>query len=394
MSAAPRALLFALTFVVAAITFTPAATARPDMGGPSAFWPDSLDDKRPLHAPKEAVAEAIFDNCFLAGTLVVSGHRQADGTIERVLKPIESMQPNDPVWSEDPTTGWRGWGVVKQTFTNETPEVAYLVHRPLKQRGRSESHRVGISRDAGQGGEEDGEPPSEEPASAQTIRCTPGHPWWSEDRQTFAHTATFREGERLRLEDGSLAVVVSLVVKAERARTFNFEVAQGARTYFVAEQADQPGALVHNTSVARAASRLRALRRDNIAVLKSIRRHSERLLRKDVVSNNPEIRRHVRRARHWLHRGNEGAAGSHFHSIVFRQAREAGVPVHIDRMIPTVGGLRPRRRPDFRFGAGPIPDLKASQASRHAFDQSDQFQDIVQSTGQMPFPLYYRLALD
>lgn len=211
------------------------------MGGPSSFWPGSLRDEEPLHAPKEAVTEAIFDNCFLAGTLVVSGQRQADGTIERALKPIESMQPDDPVWSEDPTTGWRGWGVVKQTFSNETDHVAYLVHRPLKQQGRSEGHRVGIS-------EEDGEPPSEEPAPAQLIRCTPGHPWWSEDRQTFAHTATFRDGERLRLEDGSLSVVVSLVVKAERARTFNFEVARGAHTYFVAERADQPAVLVHNKS--------------------------------------------------------------------------------------------------------------------------------------------------
>jgi len=194
------------------------------------------------------VEESQGDNCFVAGTLVVAGRRTADGAIERVLKPIEMMQGGDPVWSEDPKTGWRGWGVVKRTFTNETREVAYLTHRPLKQQGRSEGHRVGVG--GGEGGEEDGEPPSEDPdpAEAQTIRCTVGHPWWSEDRQAYVGTATLREGELLLLEDGSLSAVVSLVVKSERAKTFNFEVAQGAHSYFVAARADQPAVLVHNTS--------------------------------------------------------------------------------------------------------------------------------------------------
>lgn len=235
------------------LIFAPrAAMACPDTGGPFSLWPGSTQDERPLHAPKEAVEEAIFDNCFLAGTLVVAGHQRSDGQVERVLREVQQVKADDLVLAQDPLTGEVGYRRVVRTFENVTTSVVSVTVGapeclPVRQAGRTERHAVGH---AGEEGGEDAEPPS----ASQTIRCTPGHPWRvrGADRVLrWVFAGDLRVGDRLVPEAGPEQVVLGLDVREEVARTFNFEV-EGWHTYYVSGAADQPGVLVHNRS--RAAS--------------------------------------------------------------------------------------------------------------------------------------------
>src|SRR5690606_8429696 len=116
----------------------------------------------------------------------------------------------------------------------------------------------GSSREGGEGGEsgEDGEPPS-----AQTVRCTPGHPWWVESQGSWRLAGDLRVGDLLKLDDGRVGVVLALEVRGEVTRTFNFEV-EGLHTYFVSGGQGQPAVLVHNTSALR---RLAAAQRRSLA---------------------------------------------------------------------------------------------------------------------------------
>lgn len=195
-------------------------------------------------------------NCFLAGTPVVAGVENSDGTITRVAKPVEEVKPDDWVKAKDPRTGEVGWKRVKRTFENVTTEVWSVTVGPaeclplVRQTGRTERHRVG---DAG-GGEEDGEPPP----GSHVVRCTAGHPWALREpdgRIRWEFASRLRVGDRLDPEDGgSQLVVLAIEVRQEVARTYNFEV-DGWHTYYVAGPDRQPGVLVHNTSwAARAAA--------------------------------------------------------------------------------------------------------------------------------------------
>jgi hypothetical protein len=135
---------------------------------------------------------------------------------------------------------------------------------------------------------------------------------------------------------------------------------------------------------------------DDVATLKSIRRHVERLAKGKVVSSDANTMMQVRSLQRHIANENYAAAGSRFHSLNFKFAREAqsrgGLRgLNIDRSIPTPGGFRPTRRPDYRFDSGNIFDLKPTRSSANAYDTTQQFQDIFGATGNMPIPLYYRL---
>ncbi len=189
-------------------------------------------------------------NCFLAGTQV----SMADGKKKR----IEEVKDGEWVKAMDPARGVVEARQVMRTFRNETREVVEVrvafeapVEAMGRQRGRSERQATGVAR----GGEgEDGEPPLDAAAGKgavvageRVVRCTAEHPWRVKGRG-WVHAGDLREGDELPTEDGARAMVCGVVVREERAATYNFEV-EGVHTYFVGGGVGQGGVLVHNTSV-------------------------------------------------------------------------------------------------------------------------------------------------
>lgn len=177
-----------------------------------------------------------FENCFLKGTLVEAEH----GRIT-----IEQIRAGDRVWSS-PDRGdgsLRELREVKRLFRNVTAEVAYVTvgvvedeeivaASPREARSRSRSAEKG-------GGESADEPPS-----SQTIRCTPGHPWFVAGRG-WSLAGSLKGGDRLVGFRGERLAVLEVDVRHETAETFNFEV-EGDHTYFVGCGAR--AAWVHNKS--------------------------------------------------------------------------------------------------------------------------------------------------
>jgi hypothetical protein len=114
-------------------------------------------------------------------------------------------------------------------------------------------------------------------------------------------------------------------------------------------------------------------------------------------AGHPPVQRQVRFINAHIQNGQYGAAGSRYHSLNFRfvrQAQEAGFlqNLNIEPRIEALGGSAVGfRKPDYMFGGGGIYDLKVFRPSPNAYNPTPQFQDIVNTTGQMPIPLYYRL---
>lgn len=227
MSAAPRALLFVLAFL-ASIALAPTACA--DMAGPSASLPGSLDAKKPLHAPKAAVTEAIFANCFLAGTLVET---------DQGMKPIEQIEVGDQVLAH-PEGGFhrgeRAFKPVVRLSRNTTRQVCRLTIGPARPQGRTEAHVVGEAKEGG-----DSEEP---PPASQQILCTPNHPIFLVGRG-WIFTGKLKPGDLLVGASGTLLEVRAVEVWDELAPIFNFEVEEW-HTYFVAGRSGAESVWVHN----------------------------------------------------------------------------------------------------------------------------------------------------
>ena len=146
----------------------------------------------------------------------------------------------------------------------------------------------------------------------------------------------------------------------------------------------------------------------DLAIMKSIRRHSERLVRKRAFSGDPEIAAQVAMIRHRLHQGRLAAAGSRFHSLMFEYVEEAQ-----SRGLLSSLAREPRvsapfwsavayRKPDFGFGLSTAAstglwdafyDIKPWRSGAGAFALSSQFLDIYSRSGLTPTPLYYRIGL-
>jgi len=147
------------------------------------------------------------------------------------------------------------------------------------------------------------------------------------------------------------------------------------------------------TTIGRIEPRVRS---ESVSTLKSIRRHTERLVRGNVKASNPAIARQVRSIQRAISREQFGRAGTRYHSLNFRLVREAQAKgflrdVIVDRSVQTPLGIRRSRRPDYRVTNGEILDIKPWRNNPKAFDLTDQFQDLLGATGEMPIPLYYRL---
>jgi hypothetical protein len=138
---------------------------------------------------------------------------------------------------------------------------------------------------------------------------------------------------------------------------------------------------------------------DDVATLKSIRRHSERLVQGKVLSSNSATLLNVRDIQAAIANGNYRGAGTGFHSLNFRfatQAQDAGFlrNLNIDGrrgLLKTPGGFRPTRRPDYWFHGGGVYDIKPFRSSPHAYDTTPQFRDIQGAVGATPIPFYYKL---
>lgn len=138
--------------------------------------------------------------CFVEGTLV---------STEDGLKKIEDIEPGDLVLSREGETGVQSYQRVVQTFVSHPTKLVHLRYRSGSERDDKLLELVG----------------------------TPSHPFWSEDKQGWIGMGELRPDEKLRLNNGSMAIVVSTEIeKALEGQTFttyNFEV-EGTHTYFVA----------------------------------------------------------------------------------------------------------------------------------------------------------------
>lgn len=137
--------------------------------------------------------------CFAEGTLVAT----ADG-----LRPIEQVRAGDRVWSQDESTGELALRSVARTFVTEGARLLEL--RVLREDG-----------------------------TADTLRTTPEHPFWTLDGG-WRRAADLGAGTRLVSPAGAVQVLDVAPVPGEHT-VYNFEV-EGFHTYFVGEVA----AWVHN----------------------------------------------------------------------------------------------------------------------------------------------------
>ena len=131
-----------------------------------------------------------FSLCFVAGTLIET---------KAGKKKIEDVQVGDLVLSRDEVTREQGYKTVTYTFARPTNRLAVLTYN---------------SRDG--------------PA---TVTGSPEHPFWSEDRKTWAGMGELRAGERLRCADGRTAEVRSVRLEERVETVYNFTV-DGWHTYF------------------------------------------------------------------------------------------------------------------------------------------------------------------
>jgi RHS repeat-associated protein len=174
--------------------------------------------------------DALKIACFLEGTQVSLGeHGEAK-------KPIEQVKTGDLVTARNEVTGKVSAQPVGQLFPGWTDRVVHL---------RLVSREAARARTRTSSGDESESSSSEEPPVQQEIRCTPTHPFYVEGRG-WVGAAQLREGDVLvALESGIRVEVGAVEVRAERARTYNFEVV-GDHTYFVAARPDAPAVWVHN----------------------------------------------------------------------------------------------------------------------------------------------------
>lgn len=177
----------------------------------------------------------VSSACFLAGTLVET----ESGRVS-----IENITSGDRVLSREECTGHQGYKEVKRVFRGETDRIVYLriaVCSPPTQRGGKDSDRIGASCDAGEDG---AEVESASDADGQLLRCSPPHPFWVCGRG-WVKAEHLSVGDRLVGARGETLRVVGHELRSERARVFNFHVADW-RTYFVSERAGASLVWVHN----------------------------------------------------------------------------------------------------------------------------------------------------
>ncbi len=139
------------------------------------------------------------NKCFIAGTKVLT----VDG-----LKAIEDIEVGDVVVATDPETGETTEKEVKNTFVNETDELAHVF------------------------------------VDGEEIVCTPGHKFYVPEKG-WTSAIELRAGDQLQLVNGEYVTVeaVQHEILEEPVKVYNFEV-EDFHTYYVGADVQ---VLVHNT---------------------------------------------------------------------------------------------------------------------------------------------------
>ncbi len=150
--------------------------------------------ERASSASEDASASEAKTGCFVAGTLVAT---------KTGMRPIESIEPGDEVWSYNEATGKRELNGVVQLFRPVADGLIVIE------------------------------------AGGETIEATEEHPFWVDGR--WVPAAELKVGDVLSLLSGGSVVVEDVAVKGFKGTVYNFEVAR-VHTYYVSEQE----VLVHN----------------------------------------------------------------------------------------------------------------------------------------------------
>ena len=145
-----------------------------------------------------ALGQAAKNMCFVEGTMVLT----AAGLVA-----IESIAVGDMVIATDPETGETAEKQVKNTFVNETEELAHVF------------------------------------VDGEEIVCTPGHKFYAPERG-WTSAIKLRAGDKLQLVNGEYVTVekVQHELLEEPVKIYNFEV-EDFHTYYVGTDCS---VLVHN----------------------------------------------------------------------------------------------------------------------------------------------------
>jgi RHS repeat-associated protein len=189
------------------------------------------------------------DICFVAGTQVLT----ADGT-----RNIEDVREGDLVLSRNDQTGRRDYKRVVQTFVTRPTRLYHIRHAKAGLAACALAAALGAMtapanpRDLPAGGESPVGELIGADSPASELVCTGEHPFWNAGAGKWVEAASLRAGDRLTLDDGATAEVVSITVEDAPAgttfTTYNFEV-EDWHTYFVAPKNSPPGTRgvwVHN----------------------------------------------------------------------------------------------------------------------------------------------------
>ena len=145
-----------------------------------------------------ALGQAAKNMCFVEGTMVLT----AEGLVA-----IECIAVGDMVIATDPETGETAEKEVKNTFVNETEELAHVF------------------------------------VDGEEIVCTPGHKFYAPERG-WTSAIELRAGDQLQLVNGEYVTVekVQHELLEEPVKVYNFEV-EDFHTYYVGTEVQ---VLVHN----------------------------------------------------------------------------------------------------------------------------------------------------
>ena len=145
-----------------------------------------------------AAGQAVRNMCFVEGTMVLT----AAGLVA-----IESIAVGDMVIASDPETGETAEKQVKNTFVNETEELAHVF------------------------------------VDSEEIVCTPGHKFYAPEKG-WTSAIKLRAGDKLQLVNGEYVTVekVQHELLEEPVKVYNFEV-EDFHTYYVGADVQ---VLVHN----------------------------------------------------------------------------------------------------------------------------------------------------
>lgn len=161
----------------------------------------------------------VRNACFVAGTPIT----MANGS----YKKIEDIKVGDTVKTYDEKIKKITTNRVKRVFAKTAKRLLYL-SIGLPSRPAYNDVPAGVIPPKSEGKQEE----------HSTLWCTPEHPFYVQGR--WKKAADLEAGDSVMLENGKKEIVLTLFIKGDSAKVYNFEVNK-THTYFAA------GILVHNS---------------------------------------------------------------------------------------------------------------------------------------------------